>query len=323
MHLRAVARDAHPMAGREAGTSETRSFRIARPSEYDSVAVEPAPPPEVDKSLLSQRMLLMLTEKLETAAAALHVAVLREESRTLARDQARLRQAVGDAVFQRLTGEGGGGAFAFARRRPRSRRRSGRRQAGAFRRERAGHAGRGRRLPGDRHQQAAAGGVQRHVGRGSRAGAGGSARRDPVHAHRARGDRARAGRVAAVPAGAAADGDHRPRQGAPGGKGHGRPNARLARDRAAVPSAAREARLLARRVAGRRRSAAARDSLAVLRVEVACAMHRRSRRRCRRCWRPSRAGSGARPHGAFLRARRVLGGIERVPATTWSRGGPP
>jgi hypothetical protein len=64
VHVRAVARDKHPLASREAGVSETRSFRIARPSEYDSVAVEPAPPPEVDKSLMSQRMLLMLTERL-------------------------------------------------------------------------------------------------------------------------------------------------------------------------------------------------------------------------------------------------------------------
>lgn len=108
IHMRATARDAHPMAAREAGTSETRSFRVARPSEYDSVAVEPAPPPEVDKSLLSQRMLLMLTERLEARRPRLAVTTLREESRTLARDQGRLRQAVGDAVFQRLTGDAGG-----------------------------------------------------------------------------------------------------------------------------------------------------------------------------------------------------------------------
>src|SRR6187397_1649456 len=109
-----MVRDAHPMAGREAGTSETRSFRIARQSEYDSVAVEPAPPPDVDKSLLSQRMLLMLTEKLEKRRPQLALSVLREESRILARDQGRLRQAVGDAVFQRLSGEAGGEHSHFA-----------------------------------------------------------------------------------------------------------------------------------------------------------------------------------------------------------------
>lgn len=105
VHLRAVARDGHPAADREFGSSETRAFRIARPSEYDSVAVEPAPPPEVDKSLLSQRMLLMLTEKLDRAQRRLARAEVLRESQKLARDQARLRLAVGDVVFQRLSGE--------------------------------------------------------------------------------------------------------------------------------------------------------------------------------------------------------------------------
>lgn len=105
VHLRAVARDAHPAADREFGSSETRAFRIARPAEYDSVAVEPAPPPEVDKSLLSQRMLLMLTEKLDRAQPRMPRAEVVRESQKIARDQARLRLAVGDVVFQRLSGE--------------------------------------------------------------------------------------------------------------------------------------------------------------------------------------------------------------------------
>lgn len=105
VHLRAIARDAHPASNREFGSSETRSFRIARAAEYDSVAVEPAPPPEVDKSLLSQRMLLMLTEKLEKQRPRLDRTTLLNESTKIARDQARLRQAVGDVVFQRLSGD--------------------------------------------------------------------------------------------------------------------------------------------------------------------------------------------------------------------------
>ncbi|WP_158514745.1 DUF4175 family protein [Gemmatimonas phototrophica] len=105
VHLRAIARDAHPGAQREYGSSETRAFRIARPTEYDSVAVEPAPPPEVDKSLLSQRMLLLLTEKLDKAQRRLARPEVLRESLKLARDQARLRLAVGDVVFQRLSGE--------------------------------------------------------------------------------------------------------------------------------------------------------------------------------------------------------------------------
>ncbi|QJR35869.1 hypothetical protein [Gemmatimonas groenlandica] len=105
VHLRAIARDAHPASNREFGSSETRSFRIARVAEYDSVAVEPAPPPEVDKSLLSQRMLLMLTEKLEKQRPTLERKTLLSESTKIGRDQARLRQAVGDVVFQRLSGD--------------------------------------------------------------------------------------------------------------------------------------------------------------------------------------------------------------------------
>jgi hypothetical protein len=105
VHLRAVARDAHPLATREYGTSETRAFRIARPAEYDSVAVEPAPPPAVDSSLLSQRMLLMLTERLDARQKRLARAEVLRESLRLARDQQKLRLAVGDVVFQRLSGE--------------------------------------------------------------------------------------------------------------------------------------------------------------------------------------------------------------------------
>lgn len=105
IHMRAVAHDANPAPKREAGSSETRSFRIARPDEYDSLSVEPAPPPEVDKSLMSERMLLLLTEKLLARRAALTATMFGDESHNLAREQARLRLAVGDAVFQRLGGE--------------------------------------------------------------------------------------------------------------------------------------------------------------------------------------------------------------------------
>ncbi len=114
IHLRAVARDAYPLAGREAGSSETRSFRIARASEYDSVAVEPAPPPAVDSSLLSQRMLLMLTERLEKRRPSLQRPALVSESQRIARDQSKLRQSVGNVVFQRLTGEKGAEHAHFA-----------------------------------------------------------------------------------------------------------------------------------------------------------------------------------------------------------------
>ena len=106
VHMRAVARDLHPAADREAGVSETRSLRIARADEYDSVAVDAAPPPVVDSSLLSQRMVLQLTERLEARRPRLERAVLVAEARRLAAEQARIRRAVSGLVFQRLSGDG-------------------------------------------------------------------------------------------------------------------------------------------------------------------------------------------------------------------------
>jgi hypothetical protein len=106
VHLRAIARDAHPAADREFGVSETRSLRIARADEYDSVAVDAAPPPPVDSSLLSQRMLLMLTERLEARRPQLARETLVAESRRLAVEQGRIRRAVSAIVFQRLSGDG-------------------------------------------------------------------------------------------------------------------------------------------------------------------------------------------------------------------------
>lgn len=106
VHLRAVARDRHPAADREAGVSETRSLRIARADEYDSVAVDAAPPPAVDSSILSQRMLLLLTERLAARRPRLARELLVAESRTLAAEQARIRRAVSGIVFQRLSGDG-------------------------------------------------------------------------------------------------------------------------------------------------------------------------------------------------------------------------
>jgi hypothetical protein len=62
--IRAVAQDVNTLSGPGLATSDTRTFRIARADEYDSVAVDAAAPPPVDSSALSQRMLIMMTEKL-------------------------------------------------------------------------------------------------------------------------------------------------------------------------------------------------------------------------------------------------------------------
>jgi hypothetical protein len=102
VHLRAVARDGNNVSGPGVGSSETRVLRVARAGEYDSIAVEGAPPPEADKSLISQRMLIMLAEALEKRRPRLAREALLSESRGIARDQTRLRRRVGDIIFARL-----------------------------------------------------------------------------------------------------------------------------------------------------------------------------------------------------------------------------
>jgi hypothetical protein len=105
VHLRAVARDANDVSGPGIGASETRAIRIARHDEYDSVAVEAAAPSDAEKSVISERMLIMLAEALQKARPTLARDSLVNESRTIATDQKRLRRTVGEIVFTRLGGE--------------------------------------------------------------------------------------------------------------------------------------------------------------------------------------------------------------------------
>ena len=108
VHLRAVARDANDVTGPGVGASETRTIRIARADEYDSVAVEAAPPGDADKSVISERMLIMLAEALQKKRASLARPAFVNESRSIAADQKALRRSVGEIVFTHLGGEPGG-----------------------------------------------------------------------------------------------------------------------------------------------------------------------------------------------------------------------
>ncbi len=111
LHLRAVARDRNTISGPGIGSSDTRTIRIARTDEYDSVAVEQAPPAEADKSVISQRMLINLTEALVKRAARTSRADVVAESRRIGRDQARLRKQVSDIIFSRLGDDADGEHF--------------------------------------------------------------------------------------------------------------------------------------------------------------------------------------------------------------------
>lgn len=110
VHLRAVAVDGNTATGPDSGVSETRVVRVARAGEYDSVAVEGAPPPAMDSSALSERMLIQLAEELERKRPRLERTTVVSESRRIGADQARLRRRVGDIIFVRLgeAAEGGG-----------------------------------------------------------------------------------------------------------------------------------------------------------------------------------------------------------------------
>ena len=105
LQMRAVARDRNSVSGPGVGSSETRALRVSRAGEYDSVAVEAAPPGEPDGQAVSQRMLIILTEALDKRRPRLARPTLLAEAQRIAADQARLRKRVGDIVFQRVGGE--------------------------------------------------------------------------------------------------------------------------------------------------------------------------------------------------------------------------
>ena len=102
MHVRLTAHDGNTRSGPTLGTSETRTIRIPRPDERDSVSVEQLPPTPVDKSVLSQRQLLIYTERLVARIPRIDRATMLQESMRIGNDQARLRKQVADIVFARL-----------------------------------------------------------------------------------------------------------------------------------------------------------------------------------------------------------------------------
>jgi hypothetical protein len=106
VHLRAVARDGNSVSGPGIGYSETRTIRIPRPGEGDSVSVGQVARAEGDSSLLSQRMLVMMAEALERRRPRLGRDTFVSESRRIAGEQATLRRRVADIIFLRLGAEG-------------------------------------------------------------------------------------------------------------------------------------------------------------------------------------------------------------------------
>jgi hypothetical protein len=63
LQVRAVAVDGNTVSGPDTGYSETRTLRVARRGEYDSLAIEGAPPPS-DTAVMTLRYVIQLTEEL-------------------------------------------------------------------------------------------------------------------------------------------------------------------------------------------------------------------------------------------------------------------
>ncbi len=102
VHVRAIARDGNTLSGPGVGSSETRTIRIARPGEYDSLSVEGLPPAAADTAALSQRMLLIQTERLERDRPRITRDSLLARAQRISNDQTLLRKRVGELVYARL-----------------------------------------------------------------------------------------------------------------------------------------------------------------------------------------------------------------------------
>jgi hypothetical protein len=99
LSIRAVARDRNAVSGPGVGTSDTRTIRIARRDEYDSLSIETMAPVFGDSALLSQRMILQLTEALVRELPALSRDSIVRRASAIAFDQERLRDRVHSIVF--------------------------------------------------------------------------------------------------------------------------------------------------------------------------------------------------------------------------------
>lgn len=97
--IRAVARDANSVTGRGVGVSDTRTYRVARRDEYDSLTVEAGAPIVPESTVVSQRMLILRTEALLREQPSLARDSVLTRVRGIAMDQIRLRERVHDLIY--------------------------------------------------------------------------------------------------------------------------------------------------------------------------------------------------------------------------------
>jgi hypothetical protein len=106
LHVRAVARDGNTVTGPGEGVSNTRVIRVARAGQEAEITTLVGFPIEAeDDPVLSQRMIILMTESLRDRRPAPARAELLHESTDIAVEQLRLRSKVGEEVFVRLSAE--------------------------------------------------------------------------------------------------------------------------------------------------------------------------------------------------------------------------
>jgi hypothetical protein len=98
--IRAIVQDVNTLSGPGLATSDTRTFRIARADEYDSVAVDAAAPPPVDSSAMSQRMLVMMTEQLVKDQKKIQRAELVKRSGQIGDMENRVKNRVHEILYE-------------------------------------------------------------------------------------------------------------------------------------------------------------------------------------------------------------------------------
>ena len=105
LHLRATASDRNVVTGPGTGVSRTRQIRVIREGDEMSVDALVGLPLDLDEDpVLSQRMLLLMTEDLLERSSELSREEVASEAGEIARQQHRLRDQVGEQVFSRATG---------------------------------------------------------------------------------------------------------------------------------------------------------------------------------------------------------------------------
>jgi hypothetical protein len=98
--IRAIVRDANTLSGPSIGTSDTRTIRIARADEYDSLAVDAGAPAPIDSSTMSQRMLIAMTEKLVREQPKLEHKELVKRSTEIGDMEDGIRKKVHEILFE-------------------------------------------------------------------------------------------------------------------------------------------------------------------------------------------------------------------------------